>query len=209
MTDDASAVEWARREAARLRHLTSPVSSATETAAAVELLARYAPDSVFHEFAAAHKSYDSLKISSVAGALERWVRLSEDGLATGLPFAAQARVEAASDLMDQAEQLLEDASIHPAAAAMLIGAALEELLRSMCIAETVTWVGKPGIGTYADPLRTQDLISKQDHKDITSWCGQRNDAAHGNFDLVEKSRVRLMADGVNLFMQRHSLTATS
>jgi hypothetical protein len=209
MADDASPVEWARQEAARLRRLTSPVGSTTETAAAVELLARYAPGSVFYEIAAAHTSYNDLKISYVAGALEQWVRFCEEGLATGLPFAAQARVEAASDLMDQAEQLLEDASIHPAATAMLIGAALEELLRSMCIAESVTWVGKPGIGSYADALRAQDLISKQDVKDITSWGGQRNDAAHGEFDLIEKLRVRLMADGVNLFMQRHSLTATS
>jgi len=209
MTDEANPVEWARHEAARLRRLTSPVGSTTETAAAVELLARYAPGSTFHKIAAAHTQFNNLKISYVAGALEQWVRFCEDGLATGLPFAAQARVEAASDLMDQAEQLLEDGSIHPAAAAMLIGAALEELLRSMCIAETVMWVGKPGIASYADALRAQDLISKQDHKDITSWGGQRNNAAHGNFDLVQKPRVRLMADGVNLFMQGHSLTATS
>jgi hypothetical protein len=209
MTDDVNPAEWARKEAARLRRLTSSVGSTTETAAAVELLARYAPGSNFHKIAAAHSQFNDRKISNVAGALEQWVRFCEDGLATGLPFAAQARVEAASDLMDQAEQLLGDASIHPAAAAMLIGAALEELLRSMCISETVTWVGKPGIGSYADALRAQELITKQDHKDVTSWAGQRNDAAHGNFDVIEKPRVRLMADGVNLFMQRHSLTATS
>jgi hypothetical protein len=209
MTDDVNPVEWARQEAARLRSLTSAVGSTTETAAAVELLARYAPGSTFHEIAAAHTMYGDLKISYVAGALEQWVRFCEDGLATALPFAAQARVEAASDLMDQAAQLLEDGSIHPAAAAMLIGAALEELLRSMCIAEGATWVGKPGISSYAEALRSRELISKQDLKDITSWGGQRNQAAHGNFDVIEKPRVRLMADGVNFFMQQHSLTATT
>ena len=209
MTDDVNPVDWAKKEAARLRGLRSTVGATTETAAAVELLARHAPGSTFYKIAAEHSMYNDVKISYVAGALEQWVRFSEDGLATALPFAAQARVEAASDLMDQAEQLLEDGSVHPAAAAMLIGAALEELLRSMCIAEAVTWVGKPSIGTYAEALRSQELISKQDLKEITSWGGQRNDAAHGNFDVIQKARVRIMADGVNLFMQHHSFTATS
>jgi hypothetical protein len=171
MTDDVNPTEWAKKEAARLRSLTSPVGSTTETAAAVELLAGYAPGSVLHKIAAADYRYNDSKIVSVAGTLEQWVRFSEGGLATGLPFAAQARVEAASDLMDQAEQLLEDASIHPVAAAMLIGAALEELLRSRCIAENVTWVGKPSIASCAKALRSQELTSKQDLKDITSWGG--------------------------------------
>jgi hypothetical protein len=213
MTDDADPGDWARKEAVRLRQLAADPagsrSSIVETAAAIECLARYAPDSTFLRLAGVNPKTQHQQLNLVAGALEEWVRFCEDGLATGLSFAAQARVEAASDLMDQAEQLLQDAAIHPAAPAMLIGAALEELLRSICIAEAVTWVGKPSIGSYADALRSRNVISKQDQKEITSWGGQRNDAAHGHFELIDKKRVRLMADGVNLFMQARSLSGTT
>jgi hypothetical protein len=48
------------------------------------------------------------------------------------------------------------------------------------------------------------LISKQDAKDILSWGGLRNHAAHGEWDQVsDKQRVQLMLEGVNLFMRKY------
>ena len=62
---------------------------------------------------------------------------------------------------------------------------------------------KPGIDAYAKALRTADLITKQDMKDVTSWAGTRNHAAHGEWDEVnDRSRMRLMLEGVNLFMRQ-------
>ena len=89
---------------------------------------------------------------------------------------------------------------------MLIGATLEEFLRNWI--ETVGLAindVKPGIDTYSKILRTENLISKQDSKDITSWAGIRNHAAHGEWDEVaDKKRIELMLEGVNLFMRKYS-----
>ncbi len=42
-------------------------------------------------------------------------------------------------------------------------------------------------------------------KDITSWAGLRNHAAHGEWDEVkDKTRVSIMLEGVNLFMRKYS-----
>ena len=93
---------------------------------------------------------------------------------------------------------------HPAAAAILIGASLEEFLRTWVEAEGLS-IGKArsGIDTYCNTLRAADLISKQDSKDITSWGGIRNHAAHGEWDEVsDRGRIRLMLEGVNLFMRQ-------
>ena len=64
---------------------------------------------------------------------------------------------------------------------------------------------KPGIDAYSKVLRGADVISKQDAKDITSWAGIRNHAAHGEWDQVsDRARIRLMLEGVNLFMRQKS-----
>jgi hypothetical protein len=100
--------------------------------------------------------------------------------------------------------MLESNSYHPAAAAVLIGASLEEFLRNWVEADGLS-IGnaKPGIDAYVKTLRAADSISKQDVKDITSWAGIRNHAAYGEWDAVgNRNRVRLMLEGVNLFMRQ-------
>jgi hypothetical protein len=118
----------------------------------------------------------------------------------------QARLEVASDLLEQATALLGDTTVHPAAAVMVVGATLEEFLRN--------WVEhldlnlgqrKPGIQAYTDTLRDAGAITKQNVKDLVSWGGLRNHAAHGNWDEVaDRSRAHLMLEGVNLFISQHS-----
>lgn len=107
--------------------------------------------------------------------------------------------------MEQVESLLSDAGSYPAASVMLAGAGLEELLRGLVESSGTSLVGKPGISTYAEALRKADLITRQEKKDIESWAGKRNDAAHGHFELVsDRNSARLMVDAINLVMQRHS-----
>lgn len=66
----------------------------------------------------------------------------------------------------------------------------------------VTVKGQPGINTYASALAKADHLTKQNAKDITSWAGIRNDAAHGDFDALSRERAGLMIQGVNLFLRQ-------
>jgi hypothetical protein len=50
--------------------------------------------------------------------------------------------------------------------------------------------------------------SAQEQKDVTSWAGHRNEAAHGEFDKLSHDRARLMVDGINLFMQTRAVTSS-
>lgn len=106
--------------------------------------------------------------------------------------------------MEQVEQLMADKSIHPAAPIALAGAALKSALRSLWEqAGQPELKGRPGINAYATAL-TPAPLDRQDVKDITSWAGLRNAAAHGEFDVIDLNRARHMAEGVNLFMQRRA-----
>lgn len=170
-----------------------------------EFLRVYAgPKSSFLKQADAASGYASYMVSSLQSIVESFVQYLEAGLASGISPERQAQLDVVSDILAQAHSLLDDDRQHPAAAAMLIGASLEEFLR--------TWVessglsmgnAKPSIDTYCKALKAADLISKQDVKDITSWAGVRNHAAHGEWaEVSDRVRIRLMLEGVNLFMRQ-------
>ncbi len=128
-----------------------------------------------------------------------------EGLLAEISPERRAQLDVVSDLMGQAEMMLDSPKVHPAAPAMVVGATLEEFLRTWCDASGLELGGKkPGIQSFADLLRETNHISKQDAQDITSWGGIRNDAAHGSWDKVEDpKRVRIMLEGVNLFMRTY------
>ena len=138
--------------------------------------------------------------------LRSFTEYLQAGLSVGESPERRAQLDVVSDLLGQANSLLEDKRYHPAAAAILVGASLEEFLSNWVEAEALS-IGnaKPGIDAYCKALRSAELISKQDVKDITSWAGVRNHAAHGEWDKVsDQNRIRLMLEGVNLFMrQKH------
>jgi len=149
-------------------------------------------------------SYNHEMVSALDFILGSYIEYLEAGLATGVSPSRQAQLDVVSDILGQAQVILDGTGYHPAAAAMLIGASLEEYLRNW-VEEAAVSLGnsRPGIDTYCKALRAADLISKQDAKDITSWAGTRNHAAHGEWDQVsDRERVRLMLEGVNLFMRQ-------
>lgn len=208
------AIAWARAEASRLR--TQPTGTMggwsleeqQNYAAAIEFLRIQAPGSAFYEVAKAAPKGNgrvqevSLRIADLLGS---WVDFIEGGMGPTSAFEVQARITAATDLMEQVQRLLEDKTMHEAAAIVLTGAALEAALRSMLALHPETPVdGRPGISSYAAALRKVDAITVQDVKDITAWAGLRNDAAHGDFADVSRQRAQLMADGVNHFMRTHA-----
>jgi hypothetical protein len=202
---DETAIEWARAEAARLRDGARSVSSTGRLAAPLEFLRVHAgPESAFFLQAdRATKGPSSLSYTAigVADALGGWVAMAESGLVDTLPWDAAVRVEASNDIMEQVQRLLDDRRVHPAAPAVLAGAALEEFLRSLIEAHSVTVRGKPSIDAYAKALKAAEVLTTQDMKDITSWGGVRNAAAHGRFDEVSVEHVRVTVAHINLFMR--------
>jgi hypothetical protein len=220
---DEPLIAWAKAEACRLRGIgnnndgltvllgvsSKAVVARPVVAAALEFLRKNSPGSHFLDSAEGVVSWDSnavpkRAILAVAGLLDDWVRFTQDGMAELLPFPVLARMEAATDLMGQVQQLLDESTIHPAAPVVLAGAALEEFLRSQIAAAALEPKGKPGIATYANALRNAGLLTGQDVKDITAWAGQRNEAAHGQFGNLSPARAQIMVDGINLFIRQNT-----
>jgi hypothetical protein len=142
----------------------------------------------------------------LATTMESFISFVEAGLNAEISPERRAQLDVVSDLLEQANKLLDSKQVHPAAPAVLIGATLEEFLRNWVEAEGVSLgSARPSIDSYTKALREAELITKQDAKDITSWAGIRNHAAHGEWDEVnDRNRIRLMLEGVNLFMRKNT-----
>ena len=148
--------------------------------------------------------YASRNISAI---LQSFIDYLEAGLHEAITPERRAQLDIVSDFLEQAYILLESKNVHPAGPIVLIGASLEEFLRSWVENENISLGNKkPSIDSYAKALREEDLITKQDVKDITSWAGLRNHAAHGEWEQVaDKARAQLMLEGVNLFMRKYGM----
>jgi len=127
------------------------------------------------------------------------------GLFGALSPERQAKLDVVCDLLEQADGLLSNSSLHPGAAAVVIGATLEEFLRNWVEHLGLGLAGrKPGIQTYSDVLKQAGALTRQDTKDLVSWAGLRNHAAHGEWpEVSDRTRVRNMLEGVNLFLRRY------
>lgn len=139
-------------------------------------------------------------------ALSAFIRYVENGLQEDISIQRKAEIDVVSDFLGQAHFLLDNPKVHPAAGITLAGAAIEEFLRNWVEEKKIDISGKkPGINTYAAALISNNLITKQDIKDITSWAGLRNHAAHGEWEEVEnKTRAKLMVEGIDLFIRKYT-----
>jgi len=173
----------------------------------VEFLRVYgAPRNAFVAGAqAAVGGYEHTKLRSVRDVLAGFRAFVAAGLHNAVSPARRAELDVVSDFLAQAQALLREPKVHPAAPTVLIGASLEEFLRTWVEAVPLSLGSrKPGMQAYADVLREADLLTKQDLKDITAWAGVRNDAAHGNWAAVsDRARIQLLLEGVNLFMRKY------
>lgn len=195
-------------QAKRLARTSKDKYNAGLTAEIMEFLRVYAGEkSAFYKNLSKLKpdwSEDYVAECSI-NSLKAFIRYIENGLLDGVSIERKAQIEVVSDFLDQANTLLNTSGVHPAAPAVIIGAALEEFLRTW-IEEIELSLGgkKPSLDSFAKVLREAELISKQDLKDITSWSGLRNHAAHGEWeDVGDPKRVSLMLEGVNLFMRQY------
>lgn len=116
------------------------------------------------------------------------------------------KMDIISDFMAQAIELASDKKFHPASAGILMGASLEEFLKKLAEEREIDLTGiKLTIDPISKKLYEENVISKQDVKDITSWAGIRNDATHGNFEEVnDRKRILNAIEGVNLFMRKNN-----
>jgi len=144
--------------------------------------------------------------SEVIDALLGYIRFIENGLSDNISFERRIQIDVVSDYLNQAQILINNKGIHPAVPCIIIGASLEEFLRNWVEElELSDEFNKPSIDSYAKILREAEQISKQDIKDITSWTGLRNDAAHGRWENVNDiKQIKIMADGISLFIRKYS-----
>jgi hypothetical protein len=144
-----------------------------------------------------------VEVGSILRGLKSYV---ENDLMRKISIEREIQIETVSDYLEQAESLLNDKGVHPAAAAVLIGASLEEFLRNWLedLEFDIATI-KNSLDAYSQELKKLEKINKQDLKDIISWGGTRNDAAHGHWQNVEdRQRIKLMLEGVNLFIRKYS-----
>lgn len=144
-------------------------------------------------------------IQYVSSNIQAFISYLESGLGDGISIERKAQIDVVSDLLEQANELLNTKKVHPGAPTVIIGATLEEFLRNWIEEEDLELKGKkPSIDSYAKTLREAELITRQDIKDITSWAGLRNHAAHGEWEEVnDKKRIMVMLESVNLFMRKY------
>ena len=139
--------------------------------------------------------------------LKSFLKFAENDLISNTSYERRIQISLVNDYLSQAEELLAKTEYHPASAAFLIGASLEEFLRTWSIDAGLLAEGKTStIEGYASALRKADLIDRQAHKEITALGGLRNEAAHGHWDAVSnREQIKLMLARVNLFIKKYSV----
>jgi hypothetical protein len=172
-----------------------------------DFLRTYAgPKSAFYLEAKEVNGLDEYQAQQLASVLTAFIDHLENGLLSDISPERRAQLDVVSDFLEQSETLLTTRGFHPAAAAVVIGATLEEFLRGWMESVPLSLGNrKSSLQAYADVLRDAELLTKQDVKDIVSWAGIRNHAAHGEWEEVsDPARVPLMLEGVNLFMRKYT-----
>jgi len=110
-----------------------------------------------------------------------------------------------SDFLEMAEHLSAEGYKDPAA--VLAGSVLEGHLRNLCEKN-----GLPVPDAGAKPLKadrlnanlkTADVYSTLDQKQVTAWLDLRNNAAHGNYDRYTQEQADLMISGIQNFIARN------
>jgi hypothetical protein len=127
----------------------------------------------------------------------------ENGLLGSIKGLLQADIFA--DFLEIGEHLLHEG--YKDAAAVTIGAVLEDGLRKLCVKHGIP-VNKPNGSPHTiDPLNNElaknEVYSKLVQKQITSWAHIRNKSAHGEYSEYEKSHVEMMLLFVQGFSEQY------
>jgi len=110
-----------------------------------------------------------------------------------------------TDYLEMSEHLLNEG--YKDAAAVMTGSTLEQHLRKLCqkVGIDVKVIsGKPKkADSMNSELAKQRIFNKIEQKQITTWLGIRNDAAHGNYNAYTTDQVNLFIMGLRDFLDRH------
>jgi hypothetical protein len=117
--------------------------------------------------------------------------------------------EVLSDLLAQAEELINDGGFH-LPAAVLAGAALEEHIRNLCVKSgiPVEVNGTPlKASVMNDELKKATIYDEAQRKHVAAWQGIRNDAAHAKSEFKKQTpaTITLMIASIRDFVIRHPL----
>lgn len=110
-----------------------------------------------------------------------------------------------ADFLEIGEHLLKEG--YKDAAAVTIGAVLEDGLRKLCDKSGIATTKPNGSPMTIEPLNAelvkQNIYSKLVQKQVTSWAHIRNKAAHGEYDEYNKEQVEMMLLFVQGFADQH------
>ena len=114
--------------------------------------------------------------------------------------------EVFSDYLEMAEHLLTEGYKDPSA--VLIGSTLEIHLRELCLLNGIDIDNKNSKGNVvpkkADSINSDlakaKIYSTTYQKQVVAWLGIRNSAAHGKYSDYSNEEVKLMLQGVRLFV---------
>lgn len=118
--------------------------------------------------------------------------------------------EVMSDYMGQALQLLNEGpsgKYDHVPAAVLTGAVLEDALRRLCQRQSppisvFDSKGNPKkMSVMIEDLKKSGLYNELKAKQLRSWAGTRNHAAHGEFTEFNRADVEAMITGVENFLR--------
>jgi hypothetical protein len=107
-----------------------------------------------------------------------------------------------SDFLEMAEYLIEDEGLKDPAA-VLAGSVLEEHLRKLCDKHSITLPPKATINPVNAELKRAGVYTTNESKQIDAWAGLRNSAAHGKRDEYSGEQVKLMIQGIRLFLSSY------
>ena len=137
-------------------------------------------------------------VSNMVGILKAVKHDVDSGLLTD--FRSLIRAEIFSDFLEMAEYLLAEG--YKDAAAVLLGAVLENALRKIADSQGIKTVNVKDKPLTIDPMNVslckKGLYSPLIQKQITSWANLRNDAAHGRYDQYDAEQTKQML----LFVQK-------
>jgi hypothetical protein len=140
-------------------------------------------------------------VSELVGILKGIQHDIKSGMLSDFRRLLQAEIFA--DFLEMAEYLLNEG--YKDAAAVLLGAVLEDSLRKLAVGRGVSTTTADGKPLTIDPLNIAlvkdsaygPLVQKQ----VTTWANLRNDAAHGHFSKYDAEQVKQML----LFVQKFCL----
>ena len=149
------------------------------------------------------RSYAGYTIPTLVGVLRSVRQEVQAGYMERIFGLIQA--ETFTDFLEMADHLLEQGYKDPAA--VLAGSVLEQHLRALCKANDIEVMLPEGRWKKADALNADlarnEIYTKVNQKNVTYWLGLRNEAAHGNYNNYAAENVRIMLEGISIFMSQY------